>query len=221
MNINTGLHPRIYFKFYARRYPFNQLAVNSSTNICIEGYPRCANSYAVYALVLANNNLNVGHHLHVPAQIFKSVQMEIPTIVPIRTPEEAVSSFLVFQKSTNADLYLKAYVKFYKSLFHLLDKVVIADFTTIIGDFNKVIQAVNNKYRTNYQVISDLKQRQDEIFKKLKEINERFFGCDRNKTMYPDKTREIHKQKAKKYTIGSKFLGEANEIYERIKKASV
>ena len=197
------------------------MAVTSSTDICIEGYPRSANTYAVYAFKLSNSNVNVGHHHHVPAQIIRSVVMQIPTVVVIRNPEEAVASFLVFQSSIKADMYLKAYTKFYQPIIPLLDRVIVASFHTITRDFNQIIQAVNNKYRTSYHLIADLDQRQGEIFRKLKEINKRFFASDKNKMMYPNKTREIHKQKMKKYIEGSKFLEKARAIYDQIKIISV
>jgi hypothetical protein len=221
VNINTGLYPKIYFKIYARKYPFSYLAVNTSTDICIEGYPRCANSYAVYAFKLTNNKVNIGHHLHVPAQILRAVVLQIPTVVTIRNPQDAVASFLLFQNSTNADIYLKAYIKFYKAIVPLLDRLIVADFFTIIDNFNKVIHAINNKYRTNFQLVDDLIERQYEVFNKLEEINKRFFASDKNKMMYPNKTREIHKQKMKKYIEGSKFLEKARAIYDQVKIISV
>ena len=81
INVIIGCHPNIYYKIYARKPPYNDFAVNSSTGICIEGYPRCANSYAVYAFKNANKDIKIGHHLHVPAQIKQSTDYKIPTIL--------------------------------------------------------------------------------------------------------------------------------------------
>ena len=214
-----GHYPEIFYPIYARKYPFNKMTVNSSTEVCIDGYPRCANSYAVYAFKLSNKVI-IGHHHHVPAQIFRSVAMRIPTIVPIRLPEESVSSFLIFQNSTNADLYIKTYINFYKSIRHLFDRVVIADFDVIINDFNKVINSVNTKYNTNFNLIENLKEKQNEIFERLKEINNLFFGSNKRKLMYPDKSRERFKQEAKFLVKSSRFLEEANDIYEEILNSS-
>jgi hypothetical protein len=214
LSFYAGLFPKIYYPLFAGKYPFNQLAVTSSTEICIEGYPRCANSFAAYAFLLSNGDVKIGHHLHVPAQILRAVSMNIPAVAVIRNPEDAVLSFLVFQHSVNADLYLKAYIKFYESIIHLSDKFIITDFSTTIGDFNKVIRSVNSKFNTEFKTIENLDQRKDEIFATLKQINDKFFKGDKNKIMYPDETRDKQKELMRKYTKESKYLSKANEVYK-------
>ncbi|NIO21677.1 MAG: hypothetical protein GTN76_13330, partial [Candidatus Aenigmarchaeota archaeon] len=121
-----------------------------------------------------------------PAQILKSVAMDIPTVLLLRNPEEAVASWLVFQSSLNADIYLKAYIKFYNAIVPLLDRLIVSDFPTTTGDFNKVIQTTNNRYGTTYEEVTNLKERQVEIFEILKGLNERFFSGKKNKELHPD-----------------------------------
>mgnify|MGYP007017151076 CR=1 FL=1 len=57
--------------------------VTRNTRITIEGYPRSANTYAVYAFkhVNAIKWNEIAHHLHVQAQIIRSIKYKIPVIL--------------------------------------------------------------------------------------------------------------------------------------------
>lgn len=209
-----GRHPALYYKLYARRYPFSEMVVNETTGICIEGFPRSANSYAVVAFKLDNAGVKPGHHLHVPAQIIRAWHLNKPVIAVIREPQEAVASFLIFQSSANADLYLKLYTDFYKSLLPYLDNIIVADFKTITTDFNSVIERVNQKYNTHFNTIQNLDQRQDEIFSRLQEINQQFFAGRQQKSMIPDEQRQKTKEQVKMRVLKSPLFKKAGQIYQ-------
>ncbi len=220
LHATVGRHPTLYYKLYARRYPFSEMAVRDETDICIEGFPRSANSYAVVAFKLDNPGIKPGHHLHVPAQIMRACQLNKPVITVIREPQEAVASFLVFQSSVNVDLYLKLYIDFYKSLFSYQDKIIVADFKTVTSDFNSVIERVNQKYGTQFNGIKDLNQRQNKIFSRLEEINRQFFAGHQQKSMAPDKRREKIKEQARQRVLKNSRLAAAQQIYDSFIKES-
>lgn len=210
---SIGRRPALYYRIYARHFPFSQMAVAEHSDICIEGFPRSANSYAVVAFKLNNPGVKPGHHLHVPAQIIRACNLKKPVITLIRTPEEAVASFLVFQTSLNADLYLKLYTAFYQTLAPFRQQFVVADFNTITTDFNSVIDRVNKKYGMHFNEIKNLAQRQDEIFSKLNEINLKFFSGAQQKSMFPDKRREQIKEQARQLVLKSPQLDAALNMY--------
>ncbi|KAA3613223.1 MAG: hypothetical protein D8M58_13025 [Calditrichaeota bacterium] len=218
---SIGLTPGLYYRLFARSFPFDQMAVSNQTEICIEGFPRSANSYAVVAFKLDNQDVKVGHHLHVPAQIIRAAEMNIPNVVVLRSPEEAVASFLVFQSSLNASLYLKSYIQFHKIVEALADKVLITSFETATKDFNKVIEAVNQKYSRNYNLVGDIENRQDEIITKLKKVNNQFFAGQTQKNMFPDEQRKKLKERVMDSVKSSPQLIQANEIYNRLKAQSI
>ncbi len=215
-----GRHPSLYYKWYARRYPFSEMAVREETDICIEGFPRSANSYAVVAFKLDNPGIKPGHHLHVPAQIIRACALKKPVVTVIREPREAVASFLVFQSSSNAGLYLKLYTDFYKALLPYREQIVTADFKTVTTDFNTVIERVNQKYSTQFNEIKNLDQRQDKIFSRLKEINQQFFAGHQQKSMIPDEQRQKTKEQVKMRVLKSSLLGAAQQIYDSFIKES-
>ncbi len=208
-----GAYPKLYYPLFARKYPFNQMAVRNNTQICIEGFPRSANSYAVVAFRLANPDVGIAHHLHVPAQLIQARRLDIPSVLLIRKPEEAVASFLVFQHSENADLYLKAYIRFHKALRSIRPHLVIADFQTVIKNMNAIIRALNETYRKDFNFLRNQAEQENEIFAKLKKVNNQFFAGQKNKSMYPDESRKQAKERAKEMVLQSRWLPKAQEWY--------
>jgi hypothetical protein len=69
-----------------------QKVYDSSADLCIDGFPRSANSFAVNLIKNANNSLNIIHHAHAPAVIKRALKDNIPTFVLIRKPIDAIAS---------------------------------------------------------------------------------------------------------------------------------
>jgi len=209
-----GRHERLFFAVSARRYPFNQMKVTRQTQICIEGFPRSANSYAVVVFRLANPGVTIGHHLHVPAQILRACRYGIPTVVLIRPPEEAVASFMLFQHAADADGYLRSYYEFYKTVLPLRRQFVAVDFALVVRDMNRVIEEVNQHFGTQFNRVGSLEAHRAEIERKLTESNRKFFAGEANKGLLPDAQREQAKQHLKKIVARSPFLQQARQIYQ-------
>ena len=216
-----GLSPKFYYTFYARRYPFSAMKVTHKTDICIEGFPRSANSYATVSFKLVNHGVKVGHHLHVAAQAVRAVSYKIPTMVVLRAPEEAVASFMVFQNSFNAPLYLNAYTQFHQRLKNISGQILFISFETVTTNMNICISELNSKFNVNFETIPNLKERQDEIIQKLKGVNARFFDGQKNKSMYPDKLRETLKETARQYILAAPELVAARNIYAHFKQQAI
>lgn len=208
-----GAYPSLYFPAFARKYPFNRMAVAQDTQICIEGFPRSANSYTVVAFRLANPDVKIAHHLHVPAQLIRAAQRGIPAVLLVRDPLQAVASFLVFQNSTDADLYLKTYIRFHRRLRDLADSLVVADFSTATQNINGIIRALNRKFSTRFNELEPSEENQRRIFTRLKEVNEQFFPGQKHKAMYPDKARAEAKAQALELVEKSRMLSPAKEVY--------
>jgi hypothetical protein len=216
-----GAHPSLYYPVFARKYPFNQMAVTRETQICIEGFPRSANSYTVVAFRLANPNVKIAHHLHVPAQLIRAAQQGIPAVLLVRDPLEAVASFLVFQNSSDADLYLQTYIRFHRHLRNLADSFVVADFLTATQNVNAIVRALNRKFSTKFKELELNEENHRRIFVRLKEVNEQFFPGQANKAMYPDKARAKAKERALKLVEQSDRLAVARDVYRWWQERSV
>ena len=88
-----GRRPRLYHWTYRLRDGFVERLVTDATDLCVEGFPRSANSFAVGAVEQAQDApLSIAHHNHVPAPILNAVRRDLPTVVLIRDPVDAVIS---------------------------------------------------------------------------------------------------------------------------------
>ena len=182
--------------------------VTRRTRITIEGYPRSANTYAVYAFKHVNDIQwnEVGHHLHVQAQIIRSVKYQIPVILLIRHPLEAVRSLVVRHDFIPVADALEDYTRFYSDLYKLRDSFVVANFDDVTEHFGKIIERVNKRFSTKFNLFPDHdEQAKAAVFD---EIDRRNRSLDNGKVTHlyrPDKNKDNMKDAVE--------LQEDNELY--------
>jgi hypothetical protein len=126
--------------------------VSRTTEIVIEGYPRSGNTFAVVAFRLAQGRpVEVAHHLHAAAQIKRAARLDVPAILLIREPSEAVLSVVVRDPHASMRWALRSYIRFYSTVFPYLDKTVTAPFATVTSDLASIIRTVNTRYGTAFK----------------------------------------------------------------------
>ena len=191
--------------------------VTHKTRITIEGYPRSANTYAVYASKHVNELEwdEVGHHLHVQAQIIRSIKYKIPVILLIRHPFEAVRSLVVRHDFIPVKEALEDYNRFYNDLYDLREGFVVANFEDVIEHFGETIQQVNNRFSSNFNLFPDQdKQAKTAVFD---EIDRRNRHLDKGKVTHlyrPDKDKDSLKN-AVELQENSELYQDALNIYEK------
>ncbi|MFP4068813.1 MAG: hypothetical protein ACLFVC_01405, partial [Opitutales bacterium] len=154
--------------------------VTPATEITIEGYPRCGNSFARSAFMQAQKrDYVIATHVHSYAQVVRSVELGIPTMVPVREPREACLSLVALTyEIENAELseanlrrakrsllrnFLN-YQKFYRQVARLKDDVIIADFPVITSDYATVIHRVNRRFGTDFELYRNCPENDKEVF---------------------------------------------------------
>ena len=149
-----------------------QHLVRPDTELCIEGFPRSANSYAVLRLASAQKRpLRISHHLHVPAQVQRAVRWNIPTLVLVRHPRDAVASLLIRHPELAIGQTLRAYTKFYRAILPLRDNFVLGNFEEIINDLGPVVTAINDRFGTTLIPPAPEAGTDARIFRTLEQIN--------------------------------------------------
>lgn len=171
-------------RYFRKENKFNRI-VNSSSIIMIEGYPRCANSFAVRAF-RKNNEIGsvfkTATHLHSHAHVLHALYLNIPTLVLIREPDFAILSRLAhiiesneirynsFSNDNNHQLlaltryWTKRYFKFYSSLLTYKDNFVTADFREVVNNFDSIIDKINSFYDTNFNHFNHTQENVNLIF---------------------------------------------------------
>jgi hypothetical protein len=126
--------------------------VSRTTEIVIEGYPRSGNTFAVVAFRLAQGReIKMAHHLHAAAQIKRAARLDVPAIVLIREPSEAILSVVVRDPHASVRWALRSYIRFYSTVLPYLDKAVLAPFATVTSDLASIIRMVNTRYGTAFK----------------------------------------------------------------------
>ena len=148
--------------------------MSNETEIVIEGFPRCANTFAVISFEMSQSKkkFKIAHHLHVPAQVVRGVNLGKPVLILIREPEEAVKSLLIRHTSISSNKAFRSYISFYNIVLESIDKVIVADFSIIINNFDRVIQAVNTKFNVDFEVPEINGENESEIFSKIDRVNQ-------------------------------------------------
>jgi hypothetical protein len=153
----SARYPWLFYSIYRLSPTNRKLMVTRKTRITIEGYPRSANTYAVYAFRQVNDIGwdQIGHHLHVQAQVYRSINYGIPVILLIRHPRDAVRSMLVRHDFIPLGDALKDYVRFYNDLYPLREHFVVASFEDVTERFGKIISRVNERFATTFTLFPD------------------------------------------------------------------
>jgi hypothetical protein len=127
-----------------------QTLADQHTAIVIDGFLRSGNTYSVAAFQVANGTeLHIGRHLHGGAHIRRAVRLGLPTVVLIRRPADAVSSYLVRRPTLTPDDALLEYLDFYRTAWPARDGFVVAPFDLVVSDFGAVIDRVNERFGTS------------------------------------------------------------------------
>ena len=146
---------------------FERQLTAKTTDICIEGFPRSANTYAVAVFQAANTDKTISHHVHVPMQVTRAVKLGIPTLVLIRDPANAIASLLVADSSLSIYLALWTYISFYKNVMKHRDSYVLADFEEVITCFPDVLDRINKTTKDKFNMPEVSESFEQSIFESI------------------------------------------------------
>lgn len=204
---------RLYFLF-KKIIGNSNLIVDNKTDVCIEGFPRCANTFTVVAFSTVNPKLKVAHHMHTIAQLKGALKYKIPIVIVIRKPNEAIKSYLVRNNKVSVTEAIEYYESFYSFVLENKELLIISDFDDSIKCFDKIIQKTNIKYKKNFNVFSPTKHEVDKVFKIIEDISA---SSDKASGVLGTARPNIVKEKYKnKINLSSFSLDKCNKLYERI-----
>lgn len=122
-----------------------------STSIVIEGFPRCANSYAFNYFRELNPKISeVARHIHTPSQIAIASKYDVPTILLIREPLACAASLSELYGARALNILLSAYISYHESVVRFAERSVVIDFDATKANFGRAIQSVNERFGTAF-----------------------------------------------------------------------
>jgi hypothetical protein len=182
------------------------LCATGDTEIVIEGFPRCGNTFAVIAFQKAQERkVKIAHHLHVPAQIHFAVKRGIPALVLIREPLEAISSLIVRHPERTPETCFTEYNNFYRSILPVKDKFVVSNFNETVNDLGLVTARLNERFSTSFKSFVHTPENVESVFNKIDENNQILEDGSILQLAKPAKEREYLKGEVKLFLQSDKY----------------
>lgn len=211
------------FRFYYSRHPrYSKLLVRPDSEVVIEGYPRCANSFSVLAFERAQGRrLRAGHHLHAPAQIELGVRYGLPVLALIREPMSAAASLITRHPEISPEQALRQYVNFYECVQRYVDSVVVADFRKITSDYAQVIDAVNRRFGTAFRPYVNSPSEDEAVFAEIDALNAEAEGGAKHQLARPNEAKSGLLGEAKARIEREPLLARARAVFDQLASACV
>ncbi|HYT37864.1 MAG TPA: hypothetical protein VEN99_00045 [Acidimicrobiia bacterium] len=143
--------PGAYCSVMRRRHP-EWFLVDGDTDLVLEGYQGCGNTFARKALEHANPTVRVASHSHSWANIARGLRLGKPVVVLLRPPLDAVASHAVRMRLDDLDRELRRYRHFYRRVAGIADSVVVASFDVTVNRFCDVVGRVNARFSTRFEL---------------------------------------------------------------------
>ena len=227
LQIHAGGHPAIYFnliRLLRTRQDLRTRVVTPDTQLVIEGFPRSGNTFARRAFVMAQSEnvdqTRIASHLHVPAQVVQAARWQIPTLVLIRRPRDAVLSFALWNP-ISVDQALRYYISFYETSEKYRAAYVLALFEEITEDFGHVIKRINDKFGTTFSLFRHDEENVGRVFADMDTYARREYGETQweRKVHHPSAVKERMKNEIE-YELENpkrkKLMAEAEAVYNRL-----
>jgi hypothetical protein len=213
-----------FFQFYMKYIRKNLLGkgvyfVSNTTDIIIEGFPRCANTFSCKAFSLAQNkSLKIAHHTHLSSQIIEGVKLGIPTLVLIRNPLDAVISLYMKDKLASPYISILRYINFYKNLLPYKGRFIIGEFNQITNNFHSIIKKINEKYLTDFELFYHTEKNIKEVFKLIDIANKARGQNSLFQSSKPEAQKDIAKNQLRKILLQDKIFKQKFKKAELIYK---
>jgi hypothetical protein len=194
---------------------------DASADLCIDGFPRSANSYAVNLIKSVNPDLNIIHHVHSSAILWKSVKNGIPTFALIRNPVDAiVSEYIRSKYSQGEEPYvqglLKRYHQYYDAVEKLLNSITVFSFETVTKNPTRFLDTLFSCLSMDVKV--DIQEAVLMLnLRNQKEVNEDI----RYTTSIPTKERDDYKEVVRECMLMKYDFFLLEELFSRIKQHSI
>lgn len=216
--------PALFLPLAKLRENDHRIAIRRDSDILFSGYWRCASHYAVYAFDVSQpRKVNVARHFHAPAQVKLAIRWNVPAVVLVRQPLEAIASATIFLEHEDPLPFLRFYNIYHRSLVEYRDRIVISDFERTTTDFASVIAEVNERYGRRFNLYEKTPENEDRV-KELIRQQHGEGGIGRVARLpLPSHEKDYLKERIKEKLQSPEFallLEEANQYYRYFASAS-
>lgn len=148
------------------------VVVDPTTELVVESFPRCASSFALAAINVAQEprRLRVAHHTHTPANALRAIRLRIPTLVLIRGPENVAVSNMIRHPGRTPNDVLRGFLRFYEPLLRHRHDLAVGTFEEVVGgDMGLITRRLNARFGTTFE---EFEASEGNVARCLREIDE-------------------------------------------------
>jgi hypothetical protein len=195
---SPGLRPLIRKWFWSSPYRYWPVALlrqktnilSTNYDIFVDGYPRSANTFTAIALQYCRDGgLVVSSHHHNPAAALAAIKNQMPVIILIRNPADAILSWTIFS-GYPLKYNIGCYIDYYTILFPYANRVLVADFNDVTTDWPGTIDALNARYGLSLLARKLSENEQQIVSARIQEFHRtNEGGIDEAKTSWPSTAR--------------------------------
>lgn len=197
-----------------RVYP--ERAIRSDHDVCIEGFPRSGNTFALMAFERWNPGAQIAHHLHLPGQLIGALRYGVPAILLVREPEEAVASLLVFTRWTlSPTAALSGYLSFHRALLPVVDRLAICSFEDLVQEPQLMVERARERFGAPFSSSQLDEPGRTSILADIARFHRHRFR-DQATYSIPDRSRGEAKRAAREAVARHRKLPDCQEIHDRI-----
>jgi hypothetical protein len=172
-------YPALYMPMarYRHRDSLDRI-VQADTDLVIEAFGRTGTTFANFAFLSAQRRrVRTVHHTHAAAQVITAVKMKIPTLLIVREPEAIALSHMA-RHQVSARPPLIAWIRFHERLLGCRKGILFCGFEQMTNNFTPVIQRLNEKFGTCFEVWQHTKENETEVFEQIRSRNRGRFSED-------------------------------------------
>jgi hypothetical protein len=197
-----------------------RLMPRKDTQICIEGYPRCGNTFGVLAFQKAQRReVRVSHHLHAESQVRWACAQRIPVILLLRDPADAIASLVLRHPEYTLERAAARYVKFHSAVAGLKDRLVVSRFESTVAGLASATRAVNDRFGTDFDIPVDI--RDEEIFDEIDRLNQASESGNLAQIARPEAAKARPLLELKERLHSSPSLPQARDLWNQLLAVSV
>lgn len=167
----AALH-RPYLTVARSRYPGT--VIGTRTELVIDAFTRSGVTFALFAFHLAQPRpVRTAHHTHAAVHLVEAVHRDVPAMLIVRDPEDAILSAMIREPYVTPSTGLRAYTRFHRRLVPYRGGLLVVDFRRIMADFGSVILDLNAKFGTTFEVFAHTPENVAQVFQLIEDRSRR------------------------------------------------